>query len=73
MMSNQSFYDTKTMPSKMDLVVSLESDFDITEDRVYVVQETNLVYVTVKNDAGKIEEYSPEYFRPYEGERLSTF
>lgn len=53
---------------KFDLVISEESDFDLTYDRVYVVLESKgFDLISIKNDLGEIDTYTTEYFRFYNG------
>lgn len=58
---------------KFDLLVSEESDFDLTYDRVYVVLESKgLDLISIKNDLGEIDTYTTEYFRFYDGECVES-
>lgn len=57
--------------NELDLVVSEESEFDLSRNAVYVVRAVvghNLVQV--KNDKGIVDTYTTECFRFYEGERV---
>lgn len=66
-----SLYETKERIRKYDLVVSEESDFDLTEGKVYVVMDYDGGYlIHVKNDAGHVLQYTTEYFRMYKGETV---
>lgn len=70
---NQSLYALNKIARKTDLVVSLRSEFNLTEGKVYDVQKnaeeqggfSNSVWII--NDLGRLEEYSPEYFAMYKG------
>ncbi|WP_422661614.1 hypothetical protein ACK8P5_26185 (plasmid) [Paenibacillus sp. EC2-1] len=53
-----------------DLVVAETSEFDLTEDRVYLVLYVNWSFLTILNDLGKEEQYADEHFRFYNGERV---
>jgi len=70
-----SLYDLKLHIKKGTLVISKESDFNLTEGRIYVA-ESDMGENTfgdcffVKNDAGEIVDYTGEYFALYEGERV---
>lgn len=64
-------YESIKLVNEFDLLVAEDSDFDLTQDRVYVARSKgygNLVQVV--NDKGILEQYSLEYFRFYEGERI---
>lgn len=57
-----------------DLVVSNESDFHLTLNRVYVVKESvGGDLIQVKNDLGELEIYTTEYFEFYEGQTIEDF
>ena len=70
-----SIYELEGVIKKGDLLISKESDFDLTEGRIYVAlsnQGENTFYncVFVKNDEGIVSDYTNEYFAFYEGERV---
>lgn len=45
-----------------DTVFANESDLDLTEDKGYVVEDFNGVYVQITNDKGVKDYYSCEHF-----------
>lgn len=68
-------YKTDIFVKKGTLLISLESDFDLTEGRVYVAtkdQGTGTFWncIHVINDKGEEQDYTNEYFCLYEGERV---
>lgn len=72
-----SCYDTKRFVKKGELLISNESDFDLTEGRVYVAlkDQGNGTFgdcIFVLNDKGVEQDFSSEYFCHYEGELVST-
>lgn len=72
-----SCYETRRFVKKGELLISNESDFDLTEGRIYVAVEnqgdgTFGDCVFVMNDKGIKQDYSLEYFCHYEGELVST-
>ncbi|MEI3891976.1 MULTISPECIES: hypothetical protein [Bacillus] len=57
-----------------DLVVSNESDFHLTRNKVYVVKEcVGGDLIQVENDLGELETYTTEYFDFYEGQTIDNF
>jgi len=72
-----SLYDLKLHIKKGTLVIAKDTDFDLTEGRIYVA-ESDMGENTfpdcffVKNDEGEIVDYTGEYFALYEGERVAS-
>jgi hypothetical protein len=72
-----SCYSEKQPVVKNDLLVALSTEHNLTEGRVYVAltnlgnPEVFVGCVKVKNDKGVIEDYSTEWFRFYQGEKVS--
>lgn len=72
-----SCYDTKKFVKKGELLISNESDFDLTDGRIYAATKnqgegTFGDCIFVVNDKGVEQDYSSEYFCHYEGELVST-
>lgn len=72
-----SCYDTNRFVKKGDLLISNDSEFDLTEGRIYVAVRnqgdgTFGDCIFVVNDKGIEQDYSSEYFCHYEGELVST-
>lgn len=72
-----SCYETKRFVKKGELLISNESDFDLTEGRIYVATKnqgdgTFGDCIFVVNDKGVEQDYSSEYFCHYEGELVLT-
>lgn len=69
-------YDMEnTFVKKGTLLISLETDFNLTSGRIYVATKNQGATgfpdsLFVINDTGVEEEYSPEYFALYEGEQI---
>lgn len=64
-------YQSERQIKKMDLLVGVDNDFDLTRNRVYVALDNpGYNMVTIKNDKGIVEVYSTEYFKFYNGETI---
>ena len=68
-----SCYDLKTFVEKGTLLIANDSEFDLTEGRIYVAlrnqgEGTFGDCIFVINDKGVEQDYSSEYFCLYEGE-----
>lgn len=56
------------------LLISEESEFDLTRERIYVcIDYVGPDLIEVKNDKGVVDTYSTEYFRFYNGETIDGF
>lgn len=72
-----SCYETKEFVKKGDLLIANDSEFDLTEGRIYVAiknqgEGTFHDCIFVVNDKGLEQDYSSEYFCHYEGELVSS-
>jgi len=71
-MKKKNLYILNTPVKAYDLVIANTTDHNLTEGKVYAVlanEEWN-GWIYVKNDKGGIEEYSKEWFCPYDGETV---
>lgn len=73
MISKPTYYDTKEYIRKGDLMIAVETDYDLTGGRVYraITNQGDGTFgdcVFVINDKGIKQDYSSEYFCKYEGE-----
>lgn len=72
-----SCYETGKFVKKGDLLIAKDSEFNLTEGRIYVAvknqgEGTFGDCIFVVNDKGIELDYSREYFCHYEGELVST-
>lgn len=65
--------ESKKEIRRFDLLIAEETEFCLTADKVYVaIDRPRSDLVTVLNDNKSEEIYSIEYFRFYNGERVSS-
>ena len=64
-------YESKRLVSEFDLLIAEDTEFNLTRNRVYVALTKGYGdIITVINDKGIEEEYSTEYFKFYNGEKI---